>query len=122
MEVTVLRDIPFTAEPHPQTQLDLYLPKTPDQPPPLIVYIHGGAWVDRDKKGTSQFLFSSICSSLNSECTDYEHLGRLWASQGVAVAVINYRLSPKEKNASPQHPIHTFTSTCTFFFLETTKH
>ncbi|KAL6074608.1 Alpha/beta hydrolase [Balamuthia mandrillaris] len=71
-----------------QQRLDLYLPSdTYGKPPPLLVYIHGGAWVDRSKDA-------------------YGHIGRCFASKGIAVAVIDYTLSPKRRS-STVHPVHT---------------
>ena len=55
--------------------LDLYLPRGAHSPP-LIVYIHGGAWVSRDK-------------------SEYRELGAAFARCGIAAAVINYRLAPE---------------------------
>jgi acetyl esterase/lipase len=45
-EATVIRNIPYAARPTPQQNFDLYLPahKT-GQPFPLVIWIHGGAWM-----------------------------------------------------------------------------
>lgn len=47
-------DLPYAGTTNHRQQLDLYLPKSPkdDQPLPLIVFIHGGAWVVGDKRIT----------------------------------------------------------------------
>ncbi|OZJ05255.1 hypothetical protein BZG36_02320 [Bifiguratus adelaidae] len=75
--------------PHDKLQaLDLYLPITlnSSSPPPLVVYIHGGAWRSGDK-------------------SEYENLGKRLAKAGrFAVAVINYRLSLQEFN-DRGHPV-----------------
>eukprot|EP01132_Coremiostelium_polycephalum_P004753 gene4753-5931_t len=72
--------------------LDLYLPTLSEQqtPPPLLVFVHGGFWVARDKK-------------------EYENLGEFFARNGIAVAVINYSLtSDSRQNCYPQHNIDLF--------------
>ncbi len=64
-------------------KLDLYLPAGP--PKPLVVYIHGGAWVSGVKES-------------------YQQLGRTFAARGVAAAVVDYRLS--EAPAPVRFPEH----------------
>jgi len=79
-------DLPYAAN-GPQQSLDLYLPPPgPGRPPSLFVYIHGGAWVSGDKG-------------------QYRPLGLALAGQGVAVAIINYRLSGSGPH-SVRHPAH----------------
>lgn len=70
----------------PQRSLDLYLPAASKPAPPLFVYIHGGAWISGDKR-------------------QYGTLGLSLASQGVAVAILNYRLSGDGPDAV-RHPVH----------------
>src|SRR5262245_16787064 len=44
--VKVERDIPYVENGHPNQILDLYLPEQPsDKPLPLVIWIHGGAWL-----------------------------------------------------------------------------
>lgn len=45
----VIRDIPYADTDNPHQRLDLILPKRPAGKLPLIVYIHGGGWVQGDK-------------------------------------------------------------------------
>lgn len=52
--------------------LDLYLPQGSPQPWPLLVYIHGGGWIEGSKEGCP---------------------GTTFAQRGYAVACIDYRLS-----------------------------
>ncbi|MCU0481136.1 MAG: alpha/beta hydrolase [Anaerolineae bacterium] len=82
-QIRVLTDIPYnTAEDaHPRQVLDLYLPTTENFP--IVVYVHGGAWVGGDKNG-------------------YANIGNTLAQAGYGVAIINYRLSPQFT-----HPAHT---------------
>lgn len=67
----VHRDIAYVANGHERQKLDLYLPKAEGKPP-LVIWVHGGAWLEGSK--------------------DYVvPLGYL--ADGYAVASINYRLS-----------------------------
>jgi acetyl esterase/lipase len=66
----VHRDLAYVAAPHARQKLDLYLP--PGKARPLIVYVHGGAFLAGDK----------------GEGIPLEYL-----ALGYAVASINYRLS-----------------------------
>jgi len=72
---TVLSNVPYSTDANDaQRQLDLYIPTSPApaRPPTLLVYVHGGLWMDRDKK-------------------EYQHVGRHYATKGLTVAVVNYR-------------------------------
>src|SRR5579872_5779829 len=46
-------DIPYAATENRRQQLDRYLPRRPqnDKPLPVVVFIHGGAWQNGDKRG-----------------------------------------------------------------------
>lgn len=71
--------------------LDLYLPVLDAScaPPPLVVYVHGGAWVIGDKR-------SQITTKVN-----------YFAAEGVAFASVNYRLSPSASEPrGVQYPTH----------------
>ncbi|MCA9258836.1 MAG: alpha/beta hydrolase [Planctomycetales bacterium] len=69
----VERNIHYVEAGHPQQILDLYLPATePERPAPLLIWIHGGAWLAGDHSHTPmEFL----------------------VNQGFAVASIQYRFS-----------------------------
>jgi acetyl esterase/lipase len=58
---------------HERQRLDLYVPGKADTPPPVIVWIHGGAWMGGSKDGGSPAV--------------------PLVGKGYAVACINYRLS-----------------------------
>ncbi|MBY0356373.1 MAG: alpha/beta hydrolase [Candidatus Obscuribacterales bacterium] len=71
--VKIYRDLQYTAgEVNPFQCLDLYLPAQAASPPPLVIWIHGGAWLMGDK---------------NHPPAD------LLLKHGFAVASINYRLA-----------------------------
>jgi len=61
--------------------LDLYIPKS-GQGHPVVIYIHGGAWVSGDK-------------------SNIDYKPEAFTSQGYIFISINYRLSP-----DVQHPLH----------------
>ena len=51
--VEAMLDLPYAETDNPRQTLDLYLPKkrVSDQPLPVVVFIHGGAWRAGDKRG-----------------------------------------------------------------------
>lgn len=57
-------------------RLDLFRTQKPREYRPLIVFVHGGAWMHGDKK-------------------DYRFIGEAFAKEGFDVAVINYHLAPE---------------------------
>ena len=73
MSIT-LSDIPFATVDGQALSLDLYLPDTPHGLRPLIVWIHGGAWLFGDKAHCPEVIAGMTAS-------------------GYAVASINYRFS-----------------------------
>ena len=81
-----------------QRSLDLYLPAHGGATaPPLFIYIHGGAWLSGDKR-------------------QYAPLGLALSAQGVAVAVINYRLSDGSVDGV-RHPAHAQDAALAVAFL-----
>jgi acetyl esterase/lipase len=69
-----IKDIQYVPNGHERHKLDLYLPKQDEQakPLPLIIWVHGGAWMGGSKEN---------CPALR------------FLEKGYAVASINYRLS-----------------------------
>jgi acetyl esterase/lipase len=67
----VYRDLPYVSGGHEREKLDLYLPKAKEKTP-LIIRIHGGAWLmgSKEMEGPGDY-----------------------PSEGYAIASINYRLS-----------------------------
>src|SRR5215831_2907337 len=72
-------DIPYAGTDNARQRLNLLLPKTPkdDRPLPVIVYIHGGAWLGGDRTGGHGKLAGYIA--------DGEYAG----------ASVGYRLTPE---------------------------
>ena len=75
------RDINYAGTSNPKQTLDLLLPKEPktDKPLPVIVGIHGGAWVGGDRRG------------------ELGNIAPLVASGDYAAVTIEYRLSGEAK-------------------------
>jgi arylformamidase len=78
----VVRDISYCETSHDSKhRLDLFLPDTQNWP--ILVFIHGGSLTSGDK--SLRFAGQDV----------YGNIGRFYASQGIGVAVINYRLQPQ---------------------------
>lgn len=82
-DAQIVRNIQY-AEPSQsdlaKNRLDLFLPQGKDWP--TMVFVHGGTWSEGDK-------------DLKVAGADvYSNIGRYFASQGIATAVISYRLMP----------------------------
>lgn len=75
--------IPYVPNGGNEQQLDLYWPLSNDARRPLIIFIHGGAWIGGDKQ-------------------QHIPLAHRFVADGFAVAAVNYRISPAVKN--PTHP------------------
>ncbi|SPO20687.1 related to Serine protease [Ustilago trichophora] len=83
----------------PEQKLDLYLPSTTASS--LIIFIHGGAW----RTGSRN---------------DHADLANYLCGKGKAVAVLDYRLSVKDKNTGlPKviHPVHAEDVNAALLFL-----
>lgn len=88
-QVQVSKNLRYYSGPGSDPQkhlLDLYLPSI-ESTFPLAIFVHGGSWRRGDKDDRSG---------------TYQMLGRNLAQNGIAAAVINYRLSPQVR-----HPAHT---------------
>ena len=93
--VQVSYDIPY-GDSGDET-FDLYIPKSNDKQYPLIIWIHGGAFVGGDKK-------------------DVVYLAEALAYNGYAVASINYTRAPE---ASYPVPIRQLSDACEFLINQT---
>jgi acetyl esterase/lipase len=81
-ECQVVRDINYCADCNDEKhRLDLFLP--PGRNWPVLVFVHGGSLNSGDK-------CLRVCGA-----DVYSNIGRFYASHGIGVAVINYRLQPK---------------------------
>jgi acetyl esterase/lipase len=72
----VYADLAYGAD--PRQKLDLYVPDGLKAPLPVLVFFYGGSWQSGEK-------------------SSYLALGQAFASQGIIVAVADYRLYPKVK-------------------------
>lgn len=79
----IVREVPYWDDPAADARkhrLDLFLPTGTGWP--VLVFIHGGGWTSGDK-------------GLRVGGADiYGNIGRFYASRGIGVAVVNYRLQP----------------------------
>jgi len=74
-------DIPYEpGSDSPKHRLDLFIPAGTNWP--VLIFVPGGGWVAGDKE-------LEVAGD-----TVYENIGRFYASHGIGVAVINYRLLP----------------------------
>lgn len=80
--VEMVEDVPYAGSDNPRQKLDLYLPRAGDGVP-VVVFVHGGFWIHQDKN-----YFEPIVGL-------YHNVGIALARQGIATAVINYRLVPE---------------------------
>lgn len=57
-------NVPYAGTDNPRQMLDLYLPKKPasEKPLPVVVWIHGGAWLGGDKSGGSGMVAPLVAS------------------------------------------------------------
>ncbi|MGO8925925.1 MAG: alpha/beta hydrolase fold domain-containing protein [Limisphaerales bacterium] len=82
-EVKALRDLEYGKASGRAMLLDLYLPEKADKPSPLIIWIHGGAWMAGSKNEPSPAL--------------------RFTTDGYAVAQVGYRLSQEAKFPAQIH-------------------
>ena len=68
----VMRDVAYVPNGHQRQRLDLFIPSGAPNPLPLIIWIHGGAWLGGSKE---------------------QNPALAYLQKGYAVASINYRLS-----------------------------
>lgn len=72
--ITHVTDLPYVADGTRAHQLDLYLPSESERAS-LVVFVHGGAFIEGDRR-------------------QYHAVGDSLASQGLATAIVSYRLYP----------------------------
>jgi acetyl esterase/lipase len=75
--VTVTRDVPYEASSGRSHRLDVYVPRGGTSGAPVLVFVHGGAWVFGSKRGQGLVMLHEL------------------AARGWVCVTCNYRLSPK---------------------------
>ena len=55
-EVKKVADLDYVGNGNPRQMLDLYLPEKIDEPVPVVIWIHGGAWRQGSKKNAGRVL------------------------------------------------------------------
>ena len=76
---TVLKEnIPYNNDSHQKHLLDIYLPKKSKGKIPLVVLIHGGAWLSNDKYADMGYMTKTMAAMVDA---------------GFAIASIDYRFS-----------------------------
>jgi acetyl esterase/lipase len=77
-EITTYANVPYAADTLQKHLLDIYLPANAKTNTPLVVWVHGGAWMLNDKYADMNYMQQTIKSIL---------------AQGYALASIDYRHS-----------------------------
>ena len=75
---TIYENIPYANDTLKKHQLDIYLPPVKKLSYPLIVWIHGGAWMSNDKHADMDYMANTV---------------KLFMDKGYALASIDYRHS-----------------------------
>jgi len=103
MSFTVLQDLKYRENDEkeddvvPKNKLDLFLPRESNSCTPVVVFVHGGGWIRGDKQ-----LFRHFSSLYDTNLlmyfitwyyNAYWNVGETFARNGVACAVVSYRLS-----------------------------
>lgn len=83
-----------------KNKLDLFLPKESNCETPVVVFIHGGGWMRGDRRAYRHY-FSCYDTNLLVALAlayyeAYWNVGKAFARDGVACAVVSYRLSRLE--------------------------
>ena len=75
-------NLPYANDTHKKHLLDIYLPPEPGNKRPLIVWIHGGAWMMNDKYADMGYMKNTVKEFIDS---------------GYALASIDYRFSTEAR-------------------------
>ncbi len=75
-------NVPYANDNNKKHLLDIYLPATPSTKRPLVVWVHGGAWMLNDKYADMGYMKNTVKSFIDS---------------GYALASIDYRYSTEAK-------------------------
>ena len=101
-------DQAYAGTANPKQMLDLYLPKTPksDKPLPVIVFIHGGAWLNGDRITSTSVLRFVKTGDYAGVSISYRLSGEAkWPAQiqDCKAAIRWIRGHAKEFNLDPEH-------------------
>lgn len=77
-ETIIYSNIAYNNDTLKKHLLDIYLPANAKRNLPLVIFIHGGAWISNDKYADMGYMASTIAAMLNN---------------GIAVASIDYRFA-----------------------------
>ena len=90
LKTKAIKNLKYQSE-YSNSYFDIYLPKQYklDEKIPVIIWVHGGAFVGGDKK-------------------DIETYGTILASKGYAVFTVNYALAPETKYPVPLYQLNDF--------------
>jgi acetyl esterase/lipase len=101
-------DIPYAETDHPRQRLDLLLPKnrSDDKPLPVVVAIHGGAWMGGDKRQVLPRLFPYVTAGKYAGVSVGYRLSQdaIWPAQihDCKAAIRWIRGNAKKYNLDPQ--------------------
>ncbi|MEO1654918.1 MAG: alpha/beta hydrolase [Bacteroidota bacterium] len=104
LKVKEILDLTYMpSSPLDKHKLDLYIPQNTTNPP-LLIWIHGGAWAFGDRKKERE-------------------LARRFAEKGIAFAALSYRMSPalwadSTRKEGIQHPAHIKDVAAAFAYLK----
>src|SRR5436190_19868321 len=82
--VELKANLPYAGNDNPRQALDLYLPKTraTDKPLPVVVYIHGGGWVNGSRAGGGPALAFAATGNYAGISVGYRLSGEVkWPAQ-----------------------------------------
>lgn len=74
------RDITYCTVDGIPLKLDLYFPKSTNDPAPVVVYVHGGGWSGGSKEGRAEMFYGSAL-----------------LDAGFILSSVDYRLAPQHK-------------------------
>lgn len=99
------RNIPYTEKAHSNQKLDIYLPQNSEGNAPIVMYIHGGAWLYGWKEG--------IADERNGQWSFIKNL----LNNGYAVVSMGYRFAPEFRS-----PTQVDDVTTAYYFITQNAH
>lgn len=106
--VELKADLPYAGNDNPWQAVDLFLPKirTTDKPLPVVVYIHGGGWVNGSRRGGGMAAAFAASGNYAGVSVGYRLSGEAkWPAQihDCKAAIRWIRGHAKEYNLDPEH-------------------